>query len=504
MNLLNSLQKGAARWWLHQRLKLDPERVDLAYQLALIDMAQGRPISPALEEKSLRHALTIDPGRIDLLDRLVTVILLQHLKLQGRRNAQNVTDDRACLEKALKNYSTATSISASRVTPSYGKRWDSYVQRMRDAIPGFTNARDVIDFAQGRVGFEHRYPIVDTVRYYPLYQRELESEFPNLKEHLRTFSDWADSRVDTVAVINGQLQSNIVPYLMRVIWRCLTLQSPPPQKIAEIGGGYGALARLWLSNPVARPEHYFLIDIPETLFFCDVMLRKEFGDDAVLYAQSAESFRTSSVTGHKIVLCPISAIDAIRPVNLDLIINTGSMQEMTEEWVEFYMRWMDVQPARYFYSLNYAAQPLGELAESVNTWSPRPSAHWATRMLRWNPPFVRLQTNRNYLEALYEKADGSLTNEAAERRLSELTERAVTGDVFVECLDIFRRSTDSKIAAKALEVAVAMQYHPKEACWLADYLMGNPGELSKEQRSRISSLHGALVEERNRGVEGTT
>jgi hypothetical protein len=375
---------------------------------------------------------------------------------------------------------------------------------MRDAISGFADARDVIEFAQSRVGFEHRYPLVDTLRYYPLYQRELVSEFPRLKEHLGTFADWADSRVDTVALINGHLQSNMVPYLMRIIWRCLTLLPSSPRRIAEIGGGYGALARLWLTNPVAQPGVYILIDIPESLFFCDVLLRKEFGDDAVFYAQSAEPFALSSLADHKIILCPISAIDAIRSVDLDLIINTGSMQEMTEEWIEFYTRWMDDQPARYFYSLNYAAQPLGELAESINTWSPRPSTRWTARTLRWNPPFVRLQTDRNYLEALYEKADASLSEEAAERRLSELMERAITGDVFVECLDVFRRSMDSKIAVRALQAVVAMQYHPKEALWLADYVMKNLGDLSEEQQSQISSLHHALTEERIRGVEGTT
>jgi len=69
-----------------------------------------------------------------------------------------------------------------------------------------------------------------------------------------------------------------------------------------------------------------------------------------------------AAVGAKVLLCPISNVSALRRLEFDLVTNTFSMQEMTDEWVDWYMRWLDMQPCRYFYSANFFGTRFGENA----------------------------------------------------------------------------------------------------------------------------------------------
>ena len=156
-------------------------------------------------------------------------------------------------------------------------------------------------------------------------------------------------------------------------------------------------------------------------------MSREFGEDAVLYVDSDTALAADALSRYRVILCPLTCLRAIEPLGADLIVNTGSLQEMPEDWVSYYMEWLDRQNARYFYSLNYFAQPVGFLAESVNLWSPRPSSKWIARTLRWNPAFIRMQADRNYLEALFERTAKSSCTET-ESQLSWLSERRMIGE----------------------------------------------------------------------------
>ena len=88
-----------------------------------------------------------------------------------------------------------------------------------------------------------------------------------------------------------------------------------------------------------------------------------------------------TIRGTRILLVPLPYLDQFdKPV--DLVINTGPMQEMTDVWIDFYIDWVSRFDTRYFYSLNYVAQPLGIMGESRNLWTQRLGPDWATRHLR--------------------------------------------------------------------------------------------------------------------------
>jgi hypothetical protein len=292
-----------------------------------------------------------------------------------------------------------------------------------------------------------------------LYDDLVRNEFPWFSDMLDAMREHPDCIPETLAEVRGRPVSNILFWHARYVLCCLTY-IPQPKRIIDIGGGYGASARLWLGTP--NPPSYCIIDAPETLFFAEVALAKELGE-RIEYFGGTATRKDSSV-----VLVPLGRLHAF-PAAADLVINTGSMQEMTDEWIDFYMRWLDDADVRFFYSLNYVAQPVKKLHESRNLWGPRPSARWATRYLSLGVPLVQAQARggRNFQEVIYEK--GGATRTLAE--WAGQRDRAIDVQCYAEGLDLLRQSLTVENAARFLRtVCDGMRYRPKELLWLCRWL----------------------------------
>ncbi len=488
---------------LRHHLDEDPERDDLAYQLATVLMEQGKPISPDLELASIRHNLKEDPGNAALLERFSIVAVAAVLDEQQQDAPVNPTEsDYDIVRTAKRNLSRVTHNPQANELPSYGIRWNEYAERTRRDIEALDDPVSVLRFAQESVGFEHRTSAAAMMRHFALYEQELRDEFPQYADKIQTFDDPPSSNPTTQISLNGRQVSNIVPYLSRIILSCLTL-APSPEVVLELGGGYGAPARLWLSNTISQPKCYIIADIPESLFFAEVFLRNTFGADAVHYVEDDRPLNKEILDTCKVVLCPIPCLASLEKLPVDLVINTGSLQEMSEDWVAYYMEWLDRQEAKFFYSLNYAAQPLNYLAESVNLWSPRPSPRWQAKLLRMNPAFVRMQADRNFLESFYAKAPADLTVEEAQRRLDIIDEQALTIETFVSSMDIFRRCQNALVGYRILERATReLPTSAKEMLWLAEWLQDQEEHLTEQARASVADWLAHLLSERAEGVEG--
>lgn len=489
---------------LRHYISRDPTRDDLAFQLAVILMERGARVDADLEAASLRHCVDQEPSRMDLYDRYSIVALESLLARHREANPTPASAEaREIVETARRRLMRMKADPTEVGLPSYGVRWGEYSGRVRNAIAEMTDPAEVVRFAQSRVGFEHRLPAAQTLRHFALYETVLKAEFPNFADHAAAFSDPDLSAPETRVRIGDRWISNIVPYLTRVVFSCLT-SIPAPRTVLELGGGYGAPARLWLTNPISPVRNYVIVDIPESLFFAEVFLRSEFGSNAVFNVEDETPLDPSILETYRVILCPVPRLKALDRLDIDLFVNTGSLQEMSEEWVDFYMSWLDEMKVRYFYSLNYAAQPVGNLGESVNLWSVRPSPAWTTRTARWNPGFVRTQSDRDFLESLYEKAPAGLSADEAEARLSFLGERIMTGEILIESLDVYRRCPRPEIGLSILRRTMTeMPFHPKEALWIASRLRDDPS-LSAAERAEVAEHALQLERERARGVEGTT
>ena len=380
-----------------------------------------------------------------------------------------------------------------------GTRWRAFTERTRNEIQKLLAPKDVLQFAQTRINFEHRGNIHHEGKFTALYERELLTSFPHFSKYLNEFSDIPDSAEDTTYVHNGRLVSNVMFYLARIVMSCLTYLPAYPKTVLEVGGGYGAPGRMWMSNPIHNPVTYIILDIPESLFFADVFLRNQFGNQSVYYVSQSDGQVIEAIGSHKFILCPLPYMAALENLEIDLVINTGSLQEMSEEWVDYYANWLDQPNFRYFYSLNYFAQPIDRLWESGNLYSPRLSSNWKALLLRLNPAFVRMQADRDYLEAIYERKACALSLTKARELFSVLDDRAPSGEIWVEMMDIVRRSNGTVILLDALRYSTRLAVPPKESLWLANVLLER--DISPSEKSEVMSRREMLTKLRTSGIE---
>ncbi len=480
-----------------------PDRNDLAFQLATVLMEQGREVPPDLELQALRENISNSADNIALYDRYLTVVAGTLLAKSGNsQTAEETAEGRRIVERAKGNLAQTDGDEGGVNLPSYGVRWGEYAERVGRQIADIESPASALRFAQSGIGFEHRFPFAQVLTHFPMYERELRTEFPHYADRLDEFDDPCGSVPQTQAIVNGRQVSNIVPYLARVVMSCLTVL-PDIKTVLELGGGYGAPARLWLNNRISPIENYIIVDIPQSLFFAEVFLRDQIGSDAVYYVENAEPLSEQVRSKYRVILCPVSRLSALDPLPVDLVVNTGSLQEMSEEWVDYYMDWLDRLSARFFYSLNYAAQPVNYLAESINLWSPRPSGNWRAKMLRMNPAFIRMQSDRNFLEAIYEQGDARLSAAEASGRLDVLLERVMSVEIFVEAMDLFRRCPTPSLGLRILRKASrGLPYPVKEMLWLSNWLVDRKNELSEEDRQDVEKLQSRLSADRANGVEG--
>lgn len=353
-------------------------------------------------------------------------------------------------------------------------RWSHWTAKMREAIPGFSTPTEVLRFAQGELPFTHLErtpPEVVSIAY-----QLLEREFPWLQDKIEAVEENPASIVERLLRCDGRLVSNMFLWHLRSVFAAQTFVDKTA-KVLEIGTGYGAFCRLWLLSDIKPCERYVLVDVPESLFFAEVCLRETFGGDV--------GYFLGRDPGTRILLVPVPKLEEFKG-ETDLVINIGSLQEMSTEWVRFYMNWIDHTSPGFFYSLNYVASPLALMAESRNYWAPRLSPRWSTLHINPDPPLVKMMCiGRDFCEAIYElkPAMGRLVE------WSHWSGRKISRQSFIEGLDLLRQDQSQDNTNAFFDAVV-------------DGWPGPPRTLPKElmaiatddaRRARIESLIGGYA-----------
>jgi putative sugar O-methyltransferase len=390
-----------------------------------------------------------------------------------------LTGDSAIVTEAKGRLQRAIS-QVDRAQPDLGTRWQPQADKIRRAIASMTDPIECLHYAQTQITFDTRESdgyTTDRPRI-ALYDAMVQHEFPQFAGALDGMSENPLSVPESLVDFKGRKVSNVLFWHGRLVLACCAYANRPT-RVLEIGTGYGAGPRLWFKNSIVTPESFILVDIPECLFFADVALRQEFGE-AVGYLEEDDP-------GTPILLVPLCRLPKLsRP--FDLVLNAGSMQEMTDEWIDYYMAWLDHGPARYFYSINYAAQPLSQMAESRNLWT-RPSAQWTARYFNMNMPLVRAFGPRNdFLEAFYERAP----SQRSFRDWSVHKGMALTTSTYAEGLDLLRQDISVAAALDLLTRAVEMPVIPKETLWIAQWLEGQGCSEAAPIRERLAKLMGGM------------
>jgi putative sugar O-methyltransferase len=359
---------------------------------------------------------------------------------------------------------------------SIGYHWTLLNEKLQKTINIMTKVEDVINYAQtpGLSGFDHRV-IASSLR--PMiaqYEGIMMSEFPQLATPMRNLADSPYSRPETLLRYEGRLVSNMYYWQIMYLLQCLNYVKEP-RVIGEIGGGYGGLARLWLKNPIHRPRCYLDIDFPESLFFTEVFLCISFPGLRVLYVCSPQKLDVEVLLQYQVILCPHNFVEAVADLSLDLVINTSSMQEMSDDWVDFWMQWLKKKECHWFYSVNYFASPLYQMQETHSTWSPRLTPEWTIKLQRFNPAFTQIHgvMNRNVGEILAQKEPDKprISRQTATAQYQLMQKKIFDGQVLLESLDIVHSYPDEEIMWDLLQRCVKeMPVIPKESIYLAEYL----------------------------------
>ncbi len=403
---------------------------------------------------------------------------------EARASDPRHDNDAVILADAMRHLDTARRLEPPVKDGSsyFDSRWSSWAASYYEEASKFTTCRDVLHFAQQKIPFDHRTNVKDNKALLPVYDKLLSSEFPFRLETQLKLSDNPKSIPETLYKISGRMVSNVFYWHMHVMFRCMEC-IPSLDRILEIGGGYGSLARLWLHSGV--PKRYFIVDLPESLFFSEVCLRAEFGDD-IGYWEGHDP-------GTRVVLVPVGRLMEFAQ-RADLVINVGSMQEMSDAWVGFYMRWLDAYEPKFFYSLNYVGQPIVTMYESRTFWAPRPSARWATRLMNPDVPLVKMMcAGRHFVEAIYERA----TPQQKFSDWSVLKGAVFTRATYLEGLELLRQDTSVENATTLIHHIIGNDNAkklpcPKETMFLAHFVLTATGD--PKLKKLIEVLGGARKE----------
>src|SRR5258705_521128 len=122
------------------------------------------------------------------------------------------------------------------------------------------------------ITFDGRPPFPSDMMQIQFREWAVENEFPNLIPTLRQMYDNPLSYPESLGEFNGRTISRIFYCHARIVLAGITYANRP-KRILEISGGYGEIARLWLTNSSAPADSYVIVDIPESLFFAEIALK---------------------------------------------------------------------------------------------------------------------------------------------------------------------------------------------------------------------------------------
>lgn len=152
----------------------------------------------------------------------------------------------------------------------------------------------------------------------------------------------------------------------------------PSSTIAEIGAGYGGLARLIkLRHPGAR---LVLLDIAETLKGAEIYLGAAFPNLTIRYFDPADPTTANS----DFVLCTVENTEKLPEQEFDLAINTWSFGEMPNRHIDFWFSFLnDRNKTSALFLTNHFMMPV--CLESPTARAQLLSANWLTKIdARWN------------------------------------------------------------------------------------------------------------------------
>jgi putative sugar O-methyltransferase len=400
-------------------------------------------------------------------------------------------DDARCLSIARENFTSALADSAEDL-PDAGSRWGTIAAYCRITIPTFETAADVVHHAQspiGHGGFEVRLVGQELRDAFARQERILTEDIPISADHLSSFREPEISHPTTIIQYNGRPVSSALSahtiFYFNVVTRVPTIEA-----ICEIGGGYGAAARLWMINGYKRPRLYAIMDLPESLFFAEVYLRTTYDFNLVRYVRPGDQIEPRSLPAGTILLCPITRREALNSITFNVVVNTLSMQEMTDSYVAFYRDWLTEQPSEYFYSFNYFLQATDRRDESPNLFAPRFSRDWE---IQWSLAGDR--QSKGFANVLARRLPPETVTPRNTAIFEQDFRRPLTPDSTFPMMHAADTSADSRFAYRLMmAMSEDFKHRPKEIAFLAYRIREMERQLKRLSDSELEHTERIIAE----------
>lgn len=292
--------------------------------------------------------------------------------------------------------------------------WSDIQKKNREVIRGFQSPEEAIRYAQvgSYSGFDHRLTLAaENAKIVNFKLNELKYQFPNFRiEDHPEVNESPLSIDESIVEIKGRKLSNI--FLSHLYFFLRTQQlfegQGLPRKILEIGSGYGALARIY--KTMNKGVSYTLLDLPESLFYAHTFLSASFPDAKIKYLNEKTN---EDLSGYDFILVPVQNCTFLAEKEFDLVINTGSLQEMPDATVKFWMNFIqNIIRTKFFYSWNYFLNNKEIYSETslehVNLVCPILDPYWKVEYFRINEPILTVDAeSRNWLEVAVKRIPAS-------------------------------------------------------------------------------------------------
>jgi putative sugar O-methyltransferase len=276
---------------------------------------------------------------------------------------------------------------------------------LEETIGNFKSPVEAIDFGLSRGIYDHRERLTAaSIPKILTAQHLLEYEYPEFWAQIYLFKETRATPpgygIKVHAPWGGKIfVSDILYFHAFHVLTCLRFRGDL-DSVCEIGGGYGNPALQWLTNPIKPVTRYCIVDMPESLFFAEVFLRTALPEVHIHYATENEP--VSDLRG--ITLVPVQLSAQTRNVPFDLVTNSGSMAEMTDEWLNYWCNWLDQQNTRLFYSHNSIGNAPEVVVEAPTVLAPVVPPTWRPVYVRPMHPMMLLQSKgRIASEIMFER-----------------------------------------------------------------------------------------------------
>lgn len=288
-----------------------------------------------------------------------------------------------------------------------GSWWKEIQKTNLDVIRKFKTCEEATTHAQNgnNSGFDHR--VIDNKDFITqivnFKLKKLDLDFPqfSFRENPQLM-DSTHSIPNSLIEIDGKLFGSM--FLSHLSFYLRSVQcfgtSKTIKTILEIGSGYGALARIF--KLLQDSSTQVLVDLPESLFYAQIFLTLNFPNARIKYLTG--QWDKADLSDHDFILVPVQLCETLKNLYFDIVINTGSLQEMPNKAVKYWMNFIqNTIQTDLFYSWNYFLNNKKLFPETsreeANQICPILDPYWELKYFRINPEISTIDCDsRNWLE----------------------------------------------------------------------------------------------------------